>query len=56
MTAKLYRHGEIGLEHVSTLPADLNRSDTKILMAGSHGNNHSINNGEILPTITGEIE
>ena len=47
MTAKLYRHGEIGLEPVSKLPADLKKSDTKILMAGSHGNNHSINIGEI---------
>jgi len=47
MKTKLYRHGEIALEPISKLPDNLTQSDTKILISGSHGNNHEIDNGKI---------
>ena len=44
---KNYRHGEVGLFGIATLPAGLKKSETKVLMNGSHGNSHLIDDGEI---------
>jgi hypothetical protein len=42
-----YRHGEILLVKIDKLPKGLSVSKSKIIMQGSHGNNHEINNGKI---------
>jgi hypothetical protein len=42
-----YRHGEIALIGVNKLPEGLIKSDSKIIMSGSHGNNHEINQGDL---------
>lgn len=47
MKKQAYRHGEILLVKVDSLPIGLELSNSKILMTGSHGNNHSIDNGEL---------
>ena len=44
---KNYRHGEIGLFQIEKLPKGLKKSESKIIMQGSHGNSHSIDNGEL---------
>lgn len=44
---QMWRHGEIGLLKIDSLPTGLELSNTKIIMTGSHGNNHSIDNGEL---------
>lgn len=48
MTKKqAYRHGEILLLKVNKLPKGLAQSESKIIMVGSHGNNHSIDTGKL---------
>jgi hypothetical protein len=42
-----YRHGEIGFIKIDSLPENLTKSDSKVIMQGSHGNSHSFDNGEI---------
>jgi len=42
-----YRHGEIVLLKVDKLPKGLELSKSKIIMKGSHGNNHEIDNGKL---------
>lgn len=44
---KAYRHGEVLLVRIEQLPEGLKPSNTKVFMIGSHGNNHSIDNGTI---------
>lgn len=44
---KAYRHGETLLVKIDSLPEGLEPSNTKVFMVGSHGNNHSIDNGII---------
>lgn len=44
---KSYRHGDLALIGIKELPKDLKPTKTKILMVGSGGNNHSIDNGTI---------
>lgn len=44
---KGYRHGEIAIIKISKLPKGLEKSSSEVFMVGSHGNNHSINNGDI---------
>lgn len=44
---EVYRHGEVALVKVKSLPKGLKKVDTKIFMVGSHGHNHSIDNGEL---------
>ena len=46
-TNQIFRHGEVGLLKVSKLPKGLKEANTKIFMTGSHGNNHSIDNGKL---------
>lgn len=45
--AKMYRHGEIGLKPINKLPSGLTKSNSKIIVTGSHGNSHSIDNGTL---------
>jgi len=47
MKKQAYRHGEILLLKISRLPKALKQSDSKIIMVGSHGNNHSIDTGKL---------
>ncbi len=47
MKKQAYRHGEIVLLKVDKLPKDLEPSKSKIIMVGSHGNNHEIDTGKI---------
>lgn len=44
---KAYRHGEVLLLKIDTLPDGLIKSNTNVFMVGSHGHNHSIDNGEL---------
>lgn len=44
---KAYRHGEIALCQIEKLPESLTPSKEKIFMVGSHGHNHSIDNGTL---------
>jgi hypothetical protein len=46
---KAYRHGEIALIAIDKLPDNLKPSESKILMEGSHGNNHSFDSGVFYP-------
>ncbi len=46
---KNYRHGDLALIGIEKLPEGLTKSDSKILMTGSHGNNHEFDNGEFYP-------
>ena len=47
MKLQMYRHGEIGFLRISKLPEKLEESKTKIIVSGSHGNSHSIDNGKL---------
>ncbi len=49
-----YRHGEIALVKIDKLPEGLKPSNSKILMTGSHGNNHSFDKGLFYPKIEGD--
>ena len=42
-----YRHGEILLLKIDKLPKGLELSNSKIIMTGSHGNNHSVDQGKL---------
>lgn len=46
---KAYRHGEIALVKIDKLPKGIEKSDSKVLMSGSHGNSHTIDNGIFYP-------
>jgi hypothetical protein len=44
------RHGDLGLIGIEKLPEGLTASKSKVLMTGSHGNNHSFTgNGTFYP-------
>jgi hypothetical protein len=51
---KAIRHGEIALVQIQKLPEGLIKSDSKVLMTGSHGNSHSFDKGTLYPRIEGE--
>lgn len=42
-----YRHGEILLKQIDKLPDGLTKANTNVFMVGSHGHNHSIDNGDL---------
>ena len=42
-----YRHGEIALIAIDKLPEQLIKSGSKIIVSGSHGNNHEISQGDL---------
>jgi hypothetical protein len=44
---KAYRHGEVLICKIVKLPKGLKASREKVFMVGSHGNNHSIDNGTL---------
>jgi hypothetical protein len=44
---RLYRHGELGLLVISTLPKGLKETKTNVLMTGSHSNSHTFDKGKI---------
>lgn len=46
---KAYRHGDLALIEISDLPKDIKKSDSKILMNGSGGHNHTFDHGEFYP-------
>jgi hypothetical protein len=43
---KAFRHGDIALLKVISIPKEAKKSDSKVLMVGSHQNNHSFTNGK----------
>lgn len=43
----LYRHGEVGFVKIVELPGDLIQSGIKVIMKGSHGNDHTFDNGKL---------
>lgn len=49
MKLKNYRHGDLCLIGVDKLPEGLKKSDKKVLMTGSNGNDHAFDNGEFYP-------
>jgi hypothetical protein len=42
-----YRHGEICLLQIKSLPKGLKETKSNSLMSGSHGNSHSFDNGKL---------
>ena len=46
---KMYRHGDMALEMIDKFPDGLKRQNTKVLMKGSHGHDHSFVNGNFYP-------
>ena len=44
---KVYRHGEIAFIEIAKLPEGPVKSESKVIIEGSHKNSHSINQGEI---------
>jgi hypothetical protein len=49
MNRKPIRHGDLGLFPVDKLPEGLTASKSKVIMSGSHGNNHSFDTGVFCP-------
>ena len=47
MKTKAYRHGEVVLAKIDTLPKGLTPSKETIFMTGSHGNHHAIDQGTL---------
>ncbi len=44
---KNIRHGDLALLKIEKLPKDLKQTKTKVIMQGSHGHDHSFNNGKL---------
>lgn len=47
MKQTLYRHGDLALTQIEKLPDNLKKSNTKVLMTGSHRNDHKIDKGDV---------
>jgi len=47
MKKQCYRHGEICLLKIDTLPKRLKQTKTNVLMTGSHANSHTFDKGKI---------
>lgn len=47
MEKTLIRQGDLGLVKIFKLPKGLKEEKTKILISGSHGHHHSIDNGKV---------
>lgn len=45
--SKFYRHGDLALVSIEKLPAGLKPARTNVLMEGSHGNPHKVQNGTV---------
>lgn len=51
---KNYRHGDVALIGVKTLPKELKAVDTKVLVKdGSGGNSHTFTGGKFYPNVSG---
>lgn len=48
---KNIRHGDLALIGVDKLPDGLKAADTKVLMTGSHGNDHTFDKGVFYPKV-----
>ena len=44
---KAYRHGEILILKIKSIPKGLKEEKTNVLMTGSHGNSHTFTSGKI---------
>lgn len=44
---KCFRHGEIGFIPIDKLPENLKETKSKVIMKGSHNNDHSFDNGKL---------
>ncbi len=53
MKKQIIRHGEIAFVKINKLPDGLKKSESKVIMKGSHGNDHSFDNGIFYPKIDG---
>lgn len=47
MKTNLVRHGDLCVESIKKLPEGLEETNTRILVSGSHGHHHSIDNGTV---------
>ena len=50
-----YRHGDLALIGIKTLPKGLHKSDSRVLMVGSGGHAHSFDKGEFSPANNGVV-
>lgn len=50
---KAYRHGDLALIEVESVPSDIKESTSKILMTGSGGHNHTFDHGAFYPSENG---
>ena len=49
MKKQIFRHGEIAFIKIDNLPDGLKKSSSKIIIAGSHGHDHTFNKGSFYP-------
>lgn len=52
---EVFRHGDLGLVGVVSLPNGLKKSSSKVLMNGSGGHNHTFDHGEFYPAGKGLV-
>ncbi len=52
---KAYRHGDLALIEVESVPSGIKESTSKILMTGSGGHDHTFDHGEFYPVNDGLI-
>lgn len=52
---KSFRHGEILFVEIEKLPEGLKKEQTKIIVKGSHGHDHTFDNGKIYFKKTGDF-
>jgi len=52
---KAYRHGDLALIEVDAVPNGLTKSDSKVLMTGSGGHDHTHDHGEFYPQQNGLV-
>ena len=45
--SKVYRHGDLALVKIEKLPSGLTAESSNVLMEGSHGNPHKVENGVV---------
>lgn len=55
MTQKAYRHGDLALVAVDSIPKGLKASESKVLMTGSGGNDHVFGEGMFYPAPSGDF-
>ena len=45
--AKVFRHGDLLLVKIAKLPTKLKQTTTKVILSGSHGHEHTFDNGKL---------